>query len=162
MDERLEKIFENINTWLHFAEAKNAANIALVVAALAAFLGVEEHNILIYLICVVFCCSGVISLISFWPRLGSTDSQKGTAGKSVGNLLFFEDIKKLSGREYAEQVDIVYFQNSNHKISRYQLDLADEIVYNAGIVSQKYAYFKMALRLDFIAFIFVIAFLIIA
>lgn len=162
MDERLEKIFENINTWLHFAEAKNAANIALVVAVLAAFLGIEENNILIYLICVVFCCSGVISLVSFWPQLGSADNEKDAAEKQTGNLLFFKDIKKFSGKEYAELVDSVYFQNNSHKISQYQLDLANEIVYNAGIVSRKYAYFKMALWLDFVAFVLVIAFLVIA
>ena len=32
LDELLEKNFSNVNSWLNFAEAKNAANIAFVIA----------------------------------------------------------------------------------------------------------------------------------
>ena len=38
--------------------------------------------------------------------------------KLIDSILgFFKDIKKFSGREYAELVDSVYFQNNRHKIS---------------------------------------------
>lgn len=36
LDELLEKNFSNVNSWLNFAEAKNAANIAFVIACIAA------------------------------------------------------------------------------------------------------------------------------
>lgn len=65
MDEYLEKNFANVNMWLHFAEAKNAANIALAMAAVVGLLGLDEKNVLIYFICIIFCCSGGASLVSF-------------------------------------------------------------------------------------------------
>lgn len=46
LDELLEKIFSNVNSWLNFAEAKNAANVGFVVACLAAIFSLEDMNAL--------------------------------------------------------------------------------------------------------------------
>ncbi|RHS91035.1 Pycsar system effector family protein [Clostridium sp. AM42-4] len=162
MNGRLEQIFANVNTWLHFAEAKNAANIALVVAAITGLLGLEEKNIPIYLICIMFSCSGVFSMLSFCPDLGSADKNKKLTRKTNGNLLLFKDIKGFSAKEYAEEIARVYFPNKNQTIDQYQMDLAGEIVYNAGIVSRKYAFFKMAFFFDMLAFGSLLVFLIAA
>ena len=43
--ELLQQIFENINMWLHFAEAKNAAIIAFNIALLAALISSNLFNI---------------------------------------------------------------------------------------------------------------------
>ena len=51
LDELLEKIFSNVNSWLNFAEAKNAANVGFVVACLAAIFSLEDMNALLYTIC---------------------------------------------------------------------------------------------------------------
>lgn len=42
--ELLQQIFENINMWLHFAEAKNAAIIAFNIALLAALISSNLFN----------------------------------------------------------------------------------------------------------------------
>ena len=49
LDELLEKNFSNVNSWLNFAEAKNAANIAFVVACIAAIFSLEDMNVLLYI-----------------------------------------------------------------------------------------------------------------
>ncbi len=54
LDELLDKVFSNVNSWLNFAEAKNAANIALVVACIAAIFSLDSMNVLLYVICILF------------------------------------------------------------------------------------------------------------
>lgn len=76
LDELLEKIFSNVNSWLNFAEAKNAANVGFVVACLAAIFSLEDVNALLlnallYTICIFLVISGMFSLISFLPKLGN-------------------------------------------------------------------------------------------
>ena len=70
LDELLEKNFSNVNSWLNFAEAKNAANIAFVVACIAAIFSLEDKNVLLYIICIILIISGICSLVFFLPRLG--------------------------------------------------------------------------------------------
>ena len=73
----LEKHFSNVNLWLNFAEAKNAANIAFVVASIAALFNFKDMNILLYIVCAFFVVSGICSLISFVPRLENKESKQG-------------------------------------------------------------------------------------
>lgn len=167
LDELLEKNFSNINSWLNFAEAKNAANIALVIACIAAIFSLENRNILLYIICILLIGSGICSLISFLPRLGNKVLRRGLfifkrKKKSTNNtnLIFFENIKDYSGDIYIEQVCKMYFNENKHSATKYQLDLSDEIVYNADIVSRKYKFFKMAVYLDIIGFILLVFFII--
>lgn len=155
LNELLNNIFSNVNSWLNFAEAKNAANIAIVVACIAAILNFEKIDYLLAVICIVVIVSGICSLISFLPRVGNKldlsqlDQQEKHDDE---NLLFFEDIKAYSGEEYVKKINKLYFKKNNADVSTYQLDLANEIVYNADIVSRKYKLFKWAVKLDIVAF----------
>lgn len=173
LDELLDKVFSNVNSWLNFAEAKNAANIALVVACIAAIFSLDSMNVLLYVICILFTFSGIYSLISFLPRLGhkvvgkfpkleEKIIKKKVRKDENDNLLFFEAIKKYSGNEYAKQVSKLYFKTSKKDFSKYQLDLANEIVYNSDIASRKYQFFKVAAYLDVVAFMFLAVCFIIA
>lgn len=164
LDEFLEKVFSNVNTWLNFAEAKNAANIALVIAGLAGIFSIDCKNIILYIICILLTFSGIASLMAFLPRLGQTLFNKiplfrrnrlktKKEKNEEDNLLFFDVIKEYSGLEYAERVKNVYLQNSNEKLTKYQADLAKEIVYNSDIASRKYRYFKIAIYFDLLAFV---------
>ena len=71
LDELLNQIFSNINSWLNFAEAKNAANIALVIACLTAIFSLNSMNVLLYFISILFLISGISSLCSLFPNLES-------------------------------------------------------------------------------------------
>lgn len=70
VDELLEKSFSNVNSWLNFAEAKNAANIVFVIACITAIFSLRNMNIILYTVCIFLIISGISSLISFLPRLG--------------------------------------------------------------------------------------------
>lgn len=164
LDELLEKNFSNVNSWLNFAEAKNAANIAFVVACIAAIFSLEDMNTLLYTICIFLIISGMCSLISFLPRLGNKVIRKIPSffkikkRKANGdNLIFFENIKGYSGETYIKQVCKIYFNEDKYNPTKYQLDLSDEIVYNSNIVSCKYKLFKMAVYADIVAF-FILAY----
>ena len=173
LSELLDKVFSNVNSWLNFAETKNAANIALVVAWIAAIFSLNSMNVLLYAICILFTFSGICSMISFlprvedkivkkFPRLEKRIIKKKAQKDEKDNLLFFEAIKKYSGQEYAEQVSKLYLQTNEKDFSRYELDLANEIVYNSDIASRKYKFFKVAAYLDVVAFMLLVCCFIIA
>lgn len=149
--ELLEKIFSNVNSWLNFAEAKHAANIALVVACLDMIISAGTINVLTCSICILLICSGGCSLFSFYPKLNEG-----------GNLLYFEKIKSYSKQDYLEEVKNTYLQNSTDDLDDYLSDLADEIVINSRITSRKYKFFQWVLKLDFVAFLFLIVYFIMA
>lgn len=162
LNQLLNEIFSSVNNWLNFAEAKNAANMALVVACLTAIFNYEKINCFLYLISLFFILSGIFSMISFFPKL---------AGKSVigrildyiarwlrketveENLIFFGDIKKYSKEDSVKKINEIYYHDKDKQVSEYQLDLSSEIVYNSNITSFKYALFKIAILLDIIAFL---------
>lgn len=161
LDELLEKNFSNVNTWLNFAEAKNAANIAFVVACIAAIFSLDDMNGLLYILCLFLIISGMCSLVSFLPRLGNKVASKIPSNlknrkrkAKEDNLIFFENIKKYSGDTYLKQVCKLYFDENKYNPTKYQLDLSDEIVYNSDIISRKYKFFKVAVYLDIVAFLF--------
>lgn len=158
LDELLEKNFSNVNSWLNFAEAKNAANIAFVVACIAAIFSLENMNVILYIVCIFFIVSGMSSLVSFLPRLGNKVGKKllfflknKKKKDNNDNLIFFENIKRYSGDAYIKQVSKTYFGDNEYNPSKYQIDLSEEIVYNSDIVSRKYKFFKIAVYLDIIA-----------
>lgn len=170
LDELLEKNFSNVNSWLNFAEAKNAANIALVVTCIAAIFSLDDMNVLLYIVCVIFIISGICSLLSFLPRLGNKVVRKIPKIFKIvkdkepqnSNLLFFENIKVYAGNAYIKQICDLYFKENNYNPTKYQLDLSDEIVYNSDIVSRKYKFFKVAVCLDIFAFLLLAVFVILA
>lgn len=170
MDELLEKNFSNVNLWLTFAEAKNAANIAFVIAGIAAIFSIQDMNDILYIVCIFLIASGMCSLVSFLPRLGNKKVEKEflfffkyRKRKLKGdNLIFFENIKGYSGDEYIQKISEKYFGENKFNPTRYQLDLSDEIVYNSAIVSRKYYFFKIAVGMDIMAFIILAFFIILA
>lgn len=149
--ELLKEVFSNVNSWLNFAEAKHAANIAFVVACLAMIISTDTMDILTCSICILFICSGGCSLLSFRPKVAKSN-----------NLLYFEKIKNYSKQEYLNQLKQNYFQNNSDIGDNYLSDLAEEIVVNAEITSQKYKYFRIAIRFDLFAFALLIIYLIVA
>ena len=77
-------------------------------------------------------------------------------------MIFFENIKKYSGSAYIKQVCKMYFNENEYNPTKYQLDLAEEIVNNSNITSIKYWFFKKAVYLDIIALFLLAIFLILA
>ena len=169
LDDLLEKNFLNVNSWLNFAEAKNAANIAFVVACIAAIFSIQNMNFLLYIVCNILILSGLISMMSFFPRLGNVVDgfsdgflKKRKKKENRENLFFFENIKKYAGDRYIKQVSKMYFDENDYIPTKYQIDLSDELVFNSNVASRKYRLFKITVCLDIIAFLLLAIFMILA
>jgi len=153
----LEKIFENVNNWLAFAEGKNAALIAFNIAFIAALLSSEEifsHLILVCGIILGVCVSSIISLKSFVPCTENEHRGDGIK-KSKDNLLLYTHIAKYNKEEYLIAIYKKYgnIRIQKEELPKIELDYADEITYNASITVRKYECFRKAVTIDVIILI---------
>ena len=142
--EMLETIFSNVNSWLNFAEAKNAALMAFNIAMLAVTWGSTENagkNILFYGVNLAIVISTIIALKSFKPDKGKCKEETGVI-KENDNLLLIALYKK-----YQDTV------KTEDELLKREIDYADEITYNAKIIVQKYKCFKNAWYVDFIGLV---------
>lgn len=153
----LDKIFSNVNYWLSFAEAKNAMNIAAVIALLSIILDVQAGNLLIGLSSVLLIISGVISFASFIPILHIKKNDQKDIKKE--NLLFYDDIKKYSEQEYLKKTK-EYFDGKDGSKEKLNSFLSEEIVINSKITSRKYKMFKLAMILNILSLILLIIWII--
>ena len=155
--EMLETIFSNVNSWLNFAEAKNAALMAFNIVMLAVTWGSTENagkNILFYGVNLAIVISTIIALKSFKPDKGKCKEETGVI-KENDNLLFYEDIAKYSKESYLIALYKKYQDTvkTEDELLKREIDYADEITYNAKIIVQKYKCFKNAWYVDFIGLV---------
>lgn len=152
--ELFQQIFENINTWLHFAEAKNAAIIALNIAMIAALFSSNLSAVSMVLfsgISIGLLLSTLISLVSFRPN-------NKTIAKIVSkdidpNLLHYAYIASLETDEYLKELYKNYWKKPCQDCSNFpqiEKDYSNEIIQNSRITMRKQRYFKGALYIDFV------------
>lgn len=168
IEEFFEKQFENVNKWLSFAEAKNAALIAFNIAMLKIIndLYKVSHiaSIIMMILIIVSLC---ISLKSFIPNLSKKveqmDKNKVDGNfkdvNDVENLIFYRNIAQINKKEILlEMVRNKYFPDvdKSYLDSPYLLDLSEEIVINSKITLKKYNAFSNALHLDLVAVILIL------
>lgn len=144
----LQQILDNVNNWLYFAEAKNAALIAFNIALLASLMGSDllmVSNVLFSAAIIGLLISIMISLLSFKPMNTKLGKTSGTNIEE--NLLHFAYIASLERDEYIKKLHNYYWQDSSmdmNKISRLECDYCEEIIENARITMSKQYYFKMS------------------
>lgn len=160
--EKLDKVFTNVNSWLVFAEAKNASLLALNGAGIYGLVSVllnGDYNggkyLTLYLwVAVVFLCLGiVVALLSFSPVISVFDGKKKllSQNKDNLNLLFYGDLVKYDcAIEYIVDIYKHYFKADidENAVKKIHLDYADEILINSRITVKKYTLFKYALLMD--------------
>jgi hypothetical protein len=161
MEEKLEKISENINKWLSFAEAKNAAIIAFNGGAIFGLFKMAPQNSefnnlhpAMYLFLIFLFISLYISLSSFTAKLNPEKFNKLENISNDDNLLFYGHICKYNSETYLEKIFIRY--GECREPSKYEKDLANQIVINSKIAVEKYKKFNCSLKcilLGIIAFI---------
>lgn len=153
MEERLRIIFENVNSWLRFAEAKNgalfAANLALVCGNLRIVCDISKsHQYLfsyLWVVTGVLLISAVICLTSFVPQLKMPWFFKNPTS-DLDNLLFFGHLAKYQPYVLLEKLEKTFEIQS--KKSQIELNYAEQIIVNSKIAVIKYAYFKFAIWLS--------------
>lgn len=162
VEEFFEKQLDRTNTWLNFAEAKNAALIAVNIAVIAVVANLfDKVRILTVIMVAVAMVSSLICLYSFLPNLINKPDNKGRSSSTNPNLIYFEDVDAIATADdsvetYIKQVAEKYFPDKSLdkiKSNNFIYDLASEIIINSQITVRKYKLFKWALKVDLLAFI---------
>lgn len=145
----LKETFENVNNWLNFAEAKNAAILAFAIALLAAVGSMEYFTsqrigFILHVLGTSICM--ICSLISFLPNQGK-DKKREDGCSEADNLIFYQDIAKYDPKGYLKAVYKRYRGETidERQMRKIELDFATEITVNAAITVRKYAWFKRAM-----------------
>ncbi|MBP2143386.1 Ca2+/Na+ antiporter [Methanococcus voltae] len=143
MEQKLEKIFENVNRWLSFAEAKNAAIVAFDGVAIFGLLRLtpetfSENPLFKY----VFGFVVLMLLISLFISLCSFIAKSENISET-DNLLFYDHICKYNSETYLNAIFKKY--NENQEPSEYEKELAQQIVINSKIAGEKYKKFNYSI-----------------
>lgn len=176
--EILKDIFENINRWLNFAEAKNGALIGVnglflfksIDYLFEIYNGLIKVNILLVgIIAVLFIIALLLSLKSFFPDTSVFVDKPDVPNSDSTNenriLIFYEDICKYQNSKlYLKDIYKYYLDiNINVKdLKKIELDYSKEILINSKITSYKCKLFKKSLKTNFVAIIIFCMFIIVA
>lgn len=148
-------IFENVNYWLSFAEAKCAAIIILNMAMITVLAQQSQSEELLiqffaYLCIMPNLISMTIAAIAIAPSLMK-------AGNRPWNLLFYADISRCSDAyDYIKKVKHDYMKEGEESksCSKLEKDYAIEIVSNSKIATRKYKLFKYSAYITIAGFVF--------
>ncbi len=148
----VKDIFENVNNWLKFAEAKNGAILVFNSALIAVLFNIlEEYNnndffIMLYLYEAIFFLSLaiVIALLSFVPML-EYPYISFEEPKENDNLLYFGHIAKYhqhNDRYKSKVKGLLEESDSNSSFDDYYLE---QIITNSKITYVKYKQFEFSI-----------------
>lgn len=175
-EEQLYKIFNNVNDWLKFAEAKNFGLLTLNAAIIFGLTQITFSNDSVIKI-VTFCVfvpflilSFIPCLISLFPIVTMIES-KNKNGKIRNSMKFISYLSNLIDTEksfenihfygYLKDIEKEEFETkflektgSKDMFSIFERELVTQILYNSRITSLKYRFFKIG------AFLFMIGFFI--
>jgi hypothetical protein len=153
MADKLKDIFENVNNWLKFAEAKNATLIAgnglLIFGVLKT---IHEVNINIYLLYYIYFClilfslSLVISLISFMPKVKIPTFLLNSDIETNDNLLFYGHILKYNEKTLLDKLNEMIKDDEDKTSKEFKTMYAQQIIINSKIARNKFQLFDIAIR----------------
>lgn len=157
--EFLKEQLDRTNYWLSFAEAKNAALIAVNIAIAAVVINmIDGFPVISALTIIILTVSSTICIWSFMPNENTASKNEDTVPlaeeEKEKNLLFWGDIASISSsRRYSRLLAENYFLAAEEDlaISSLEQDYIDEIYINSQIAHNKYVLFKKALYIDIIS-----------
>lgn len=163
-EDRLEYIFENVNNWLKFAEAKNGALLALNLICImkaAEKLGKIDNDVLCIFI-IFFLFFSLLSLLcclaSYMPQLLPPKNVRHLLKifkkREDTNLLYFGDLSQISAEELLKKLKTL--TPSLPEVSEentYEKYFAEQIVCNSVISAVKYQFFTISIWLTATAFL---------
>lgn len=148
--DQLEFVFKNTVDFLKFAEAKNGVLIGFCGAAIFGLIKVvlDDHikigiagTVYFYQLFVALTCALSLALMSFVPqtKIGWMFGRLSSANRN--NVIFFGEIRNLSPDKYidelAESIGL-----ENYHPSKYESDMANQIVVNSAITYKKFNFFR--------------------
>ena len=143
LDNKLLVVFNNVNEWLRFAEAKNAMLIAfngVVFFGVTQMLElplIREYVIFkwyFYILLLSLAFSVLIALLSFIPRLKQVSPTFNF--KKESNFLYFECLRHQTPDKIIE-----LYRTGSSEATDFQIHLAQQIISNSGVTKRKYDYF---------------------
>lgn len=154
MKNELQTILSNVNDWLKFAEAKNAALIVFNSAAIAGILQAFSADdaaqlflkgLMLFLFTIPVC----ICIYSFLPVMNKTFSYRKLEDaefevkKKELNCYFFKHHSKINGKQL---LSLLHYKaaTTNPAITDIETDIADQIINNAEIAVSKFELFTWA------------------
>lgn len=169
-EDRLYKLFNNVNDWLKFAEAKNFGLLALNAAIVFGFsqTNFSEESVLekagLYFFCPFAFISFIVTLISLFPILSKIE--KGEHVKTwisklsnwidtetrFENIHFYGYLKGIDESEFESQ--FLSKIGSSDAFTEFEKELTIQILYNSRITSLKYQLFKIGAFFFFLGAIF--------
>lgn len=161
--ELLQQIFDNVNHWLDFAEAKNAGLIAFNIALIAAVWGLDDDFIVLKsIIAVLAVISSICCMNSFLPK-NKLDKEKlnlPAENPLEDNFLYFGDIAKYEKEAYLSKIFTEYCEVTDGNLAdKLLIHYAEEIVINARIAVRKNNLFRLGAKIDIISLVVVVLFI---
>ncbi len=147
MEDKLKDIFENVNNWLKFAEAKNALIIVLngtLIFRISGFYSHIQNNVIYFLYfmsILMLLISIVIAIISFIPRL-KTPYIKMQNPLPNDNLLYFGHIAKYTPDQYYLKISKILSKDDKYK--EFNMHYSNQIVVNSRITFIKFKQFEIS------------------
>jgi len=150
MINEVKSIFDNVNNWLKFAEAKNGAIIALNATFIFGILklglisnkSIVIINYYLYLCIFMLLVSSIVALLSFVPQLKFIYI-KFKKISDRDNLLYFGDIAKYTPTQYSDSLKkILEVDSKNNKLYEHYIN---QIVINSKITWIKFKQFDIAI-----------------
>jgi len=155
MEDRLRYVLSNVNEWLKFAEAKNAALLAANSAVVIGALRLADGKVFLFPLAEYYfhfsiamvSLGGLICLLSFMPRLDIPWLLPTALSRDKDNLVFYGHI---SGYDPPAYVKALHHQSGNvvKTVDPFEEDLAEQAIINSRIALKKYHLFNIALWLD--------------
>ncbi len=180
-EEQLYKIFNNVNDWLKFAEAKNFGLLTLNAAIVFGLTQITFSNDSVIKL-VAFSVFVPFSILSFIPCLISlfpivtkieSKNKKGQIRKSMKiidylsniidkdksfeNIHFYGYLKDLKEDKFEKE--FLKKIGSKEEFTTYETELVTQILYNSRITSLKYKFFKIGAFIFFVGIVVSILFL---
>jgi len=150
MNEELKYIYETTNSWLKYAETKNAGLVAFNAAVLVGILQINNGNkFLIYLSIIIFTLSIILNILSILAVLKKplniflkTQTVNLEKDKDSISIYYFSDLAKLNSNQL---LDIISYKFKNEdNVNKASKDLANQIIINAKIAFQKFKIFNLS------------------
>ncbi|MBD2511818.1 hypothetical protein H6G91_32035 [Nostoc muscorum FACHB-395] len=158
----LRAIFQNVNEWLKFAEAKNGILLAFSGAGITATITIlataqsipQSLKIGLLLTTTLLCICSLICSLSFLPKTNlerivwlrtRPNKNANYAKKDTDNFWFFGHLQKYNAIELLEVLNKYYFTNKlNLPYKKEHEDIAAQITINAEIAFLKFQVFTYA------------------
>ncbi len=161
--ELIKEIFDGVNYWLAFAEAKNAGLLAFNIAALAVLFSYDSIGALSYIAAGMIVCSTFCVFLALWSRFSAKWKWR-VELKECDNLMYYRDISKYSESEFAIKLYKNYFQEditNMDNIPIYLKNMISEININAKIATRKFDLFNYGIFIDVLSLVVIFPLIII-